>query len=339
MSDLFYARKVAELLDVDLKIVKADIDVVKEFDKMIWHLDEPQADAAPLNVMNIAALARKNGINVLIGGTGGDDIFSGYRRHQAIRFEKIFGVIPNVLGKFIKRTINIIPSKISFIRRLKKIVENIDQPRIHRMAGYFSWLPENRMKNLFSEEWKTKLIDYSQTSYFKELSLDLPVDIDNLNTILYWELCTFLVDHNLNYTDKMAMAFGVEARVPFLDKELVEFAQLIPPNLKMKGKETKYILKKVAERYLPNEIVYRPKTGFGAPVRKWIVEDLDFIIKDRLSPEKIDRRGIFNSKEVWRLIDDNKRGKIDASYSIWALLAIESWLIQFVDQQNITDSN
>ena len=98
----------------------------------------------------------------------------------------------------------------------------------------------------------------------------------------------------------------------------------------MKGNETKYLLKKVAERYLPMDVIYRPKTGFGAPVRKWITEDLDEMIHYRLSPERIKNRGIFNSEKIWELINNNKDGKIDASYSIWALLAIDSWMDQFV---------
>ena len=139
----------------------------------------------------------------------------------------------------------------------------------------------------------------------------------------------FLVDHNLNYTDKMSMATGVEVRVPFLDIELVEFATQIPPYFKMKGLTTKYILKKLAEKYLPHEVVYRPKSGFGAPVRDWIINDLDSMLLDYLSPSNIKKRGIFDSKSVWNLINENKSGKVDASYTIWALLSIESWFRQF----------
>jgi asparagine synthase (glutamine-hydrolysing) len=99
----------------------------------------------------------------------------------------------------------------------------------------------------------------------------------------------------------------------------------------MRNKDVKYILKKVAERYLPHDVIYRPKTGFGAPVREWIANDLESLIKERLSVERLEKRGIFDANKVWHLIEDNKSGKIDASYSIWALLAIESWCMQFVD--------
>ncbi|MEL4881481.1 asparagine synthase-related protein, partial [Shewanella algae] len=108
-------------------------------------------------------------------------------------------------------------------------------------------------------------------------------------------------------------------------------AQRIPPSLKYKNGQTKYILKKVAERYLPVEIIYRPKTGFGAPVRKWITSDLQPMIDERLSPERLRKIGIFDEKKVWDLIEANKTGEIDASYSIWSLLAIDSWMTQFRD--------
>lgn len=148
--------------------------------------------------------------------------------------------------------------------------------------------------------------------------------------MLYWDLKYFLTDHNLNYTDKMSMAVGVEVRVPFLDKDLVDFSTKIPVRFKMKGNETKYILKKVAEKYLPKDIIYRPKTGFGAPVREWITKDLRPMIDERLSKKNIEKWGIFDYSAIQQLVDDNQRKKIDASYSIWALLAIQSWLEQFV---------
>jgi asparagine synthase (glutamine-hydrolysing) len=131
----------------------------------------------------------------------------------------------------------------------------------------------------------------------------------------------------------MSMAHGVEVRVPFLDKELVEFSTTIPPELKMKGTTTKYLLKKVAEKYLPHEIIYRPKSGFGAPVRDWVINEFRCRIESTLSKSKLLKQGMFNYEEVARLINKNEEGIIDASYSIWALLSIQSWLDQFVAKQ------
>lgn len=147
--------------------------------------------------------------------------------------------------------------------------------------------------------------------------------------MLYLEMRSFLVDHNLNYTDKMSMATGVEVRVPFLDKDLVEFSVKIPVELKLKGMTTKYLLKKVMEKYLPHEVIYRSKSGFGAPVRTWIRNEMNNIIENRLSKERIEQLGLFNYKEVHAIIKDNRDGKIDAAYTIWSLLAIDSWMKQF----------
>jgi len=131
----------------------------------------------------------------------------------------------------------------------------------------------------------------------------------------------------------LSMAVGVEVRVPYLDQELVEFSTKIPEKLKLNGNVTKYILKKVAEKYLPGDVIYRPKTGFGGPVRNWILNDMDFLIDHYLSEESVSNRGIFNFQKISKLLEKNKSGKIDASYPIWALLAIESWMRQFYDKK------
>lgn len=332
-DDLEYARKVAEFLDVDLEIVDAKIDILKDFDKMIWHIEEPQADPAPLNVLNICERAVEMGFKVLIGGTAGDDLFSGYRRHQALNFEKYFDNTPLLVKRFLKLLIKAMPNINATTRRIKKLSQDIDKTKIDRLVNFYSWLPFELLIGLFTDEIQEQIKSNKPGDFLKSLLFNIPEERNWLNRMLYWEMRSFLVDHNLNYTDKMSMAVGVEARVPYLDKDLVEFSTTIPPHLKMKGNETKYILKKVAERYLPKEVIYRPKTGFGAPIREWIKNDLDKMIHDRLSPEKIKVRDIFNEKTVWKMITDNKKGKIDASYPILSLLAIESWMLQFVDKK------
>ena len=140
----------------------------------------------------------------------------------------------------------------------------------------------------------------------------------------------FLTDHNLNYTDKMSMAVGVEARVPFLDKNLVEFASKIPNKYKQKGSVGKWVLKKAMEAYLPKEIIYRSKTGFGVPLRSWIKYELRDIIGDLLSADCVRKRGLFVPDAVNCLILDNKLGKVDASYTIFSLLCIEIWCRKFL---------
>ncbi|MDA7659054.1 asparagine synthase (glutamine-hydrolyzing) [Akkermansiaceae bacterium] len=325
-DDLYYAKKVAEHLNVNLKVVDAKSDVLESFDKVIYHLDEPQADAAPINVYNICKAAREDGIKVLIGGAGGDDIFSGYRRHQALTFNCWIEKVPKSFRIIIRKIIGKLSQNSLFNRRLRKLTRDFDESKEGRMMGFFSWIDESTLQELFL----TPNV-YDCFSYFKKISESLAGETSDLNKMLFWEINSFLVDHNLNYTDKLSMAVGVEVRVPFLDTKLVEFSAKIPPKLKIKGKETKFLLKKVAEKYLPKEVVYRAKTGFGAPVRDWIINEMDDLIEEYLSEKTISGRGIFDPRKVSKLVEENREGRIDASYPIWALLAIESWMRQFYD--------
>lgn len=330
-DDLLYARKISRILDLDLIEVEVDVNIISDFDKMIYHLDEPQADAAPLNVLRICEQAKRDGYKVLLGGTAGDDLFTGYRRHQALNLEKRINKIPVFFRRIIKLLTTLLGNRNSTKRRIKKIAQNIEKPGIERLYGYFEWLSIAKAKRLLNAKIRTEFQDYRPIDYFKDLLLNIPDEHSEINKYLYWEIKTFLVDHNLNYTDKMSMASGIEVRVPFLDLELVEYSAKIPPELKLKGNVVKYILKKTMESYLPHEIIYRSKTGFGAPIRQWVTQDLNEKIQEYLGEGSVMRRGIFDPLEISALISDNKSGRVDASYSILALMAIESWFRQFVD--------
>jgi asparagine synthase (glutamine-hydrolysing) len=333
-DDEIYAKRVAQYLNVDLEILPAQVFSKNNFDNMIWHLDEPQADPAPLNVYNICKGARKKGIKVLIGGAAGDDLFSGYRRHQVLVLEKYFKLAPNFLKKIFSSLILKLNSKSTFLRRLKKILRNVVGSKIERFAGYFMWLEEDVILDLFEKKSQLELHKHMlPMSYWQNLLNKLPTNTSDINKMLFLELSTFLPDHNLNYTDKMSMAVGVETRVPYLDYELVEFANRLPIKYKMNGKTTKYLLRKVAERYLPMDVIYRPKTGFGAPIRTWVRKDL----KNQLELFSVEsiliKKGILNGKAVKKLIDNDYSGKIDAAYTILGLLAIDSWYNQFLSIQ------
>ena len=138
-----------------------------------------------------------------------------------------------------------------------------------------------------------------------------------------------LIDHNLNYTDKMSMVEGVEVRVPFLDYDLVELAGHIPQKMKIRKNVPKYILKKVSEKYLPKDIIYRSKTGFGAPVKELIKNDFKNRISKELNREKIEEYGIFNYSTIEKMLSNNTNGSTDYSFNILSLLSIQSWLKQY----------
>ncbi len=325
--DLIYAKKVARHLNVNLNVVQADVDIIRDFDKMIYHLDEPQADPAPLSVLNICKLAREKEYKVLLGGTAGDDVFSGYQRHKMLRFEKYIQQCPLAIRRLVVKLSKRLNNSNSFSRKFRKAVIDFPKTKRERMKGLFAWFPLEANKQLFKPNIRSAINEYDPSVVFDDLSKKIPNEKSNLNEMLFWELNTFLVDHNLNYTDKMGMAVGVEIRVPFLDKNLVEFSTLIPPHFKLKGVTTKYILKKVAERYLPNDIVYRKKGGFGGPVRTWVLNEMAPFIKERLSTEAIEKGNIFKAEEIHKLIEANKRGEIDAAYTIWSLMSINSFML------------
>ena len=133
------------------------------------------------------------------------------------------------------------------------------------------------------------------------------------------------------YTDKMSMAVGVEVRVRFLDLDLVEFAARIPVGFKQRGSVGKWILKKAMEPYLLHKVIYRPKSGFGAPLRRWMRHDLHELLGDLLTVDSLQRRGVFDPASVQRLIATNDAGKMDASYTLLSLLCIEIWCRAYLD--------
>jgi asparagine synthase (glutamine-hydrolysing) len=152
--------------------------------------------------------------------------------------------------------------------------------------------------------------------------------------MLNLDLKFFLPDHNLNYTDKMGMKEGVEIRVPFLDNELVDFASTIPVKFKQKGKHGKYIFKKTMEKYLPKDVIYRSKTGFGTPLKSWIHGKLKDYISSVLSKEAINKRGIFDYDSFQEILLKDKLGKEDYSYTILSMLSIELWFKIFIDDKD-----
>jgi len=331
-DDLPYARQVAKHLGVQLDVVTVDSSkMASGLENMVAMLDEPLADPAPLNILYICQLARENGIKVLLSGAGGDDIFTGYRRHHAIQLDRWLQLIPSKLRSYVEKTSSSLNVTNPFFRRLAKLFNGLSLDGDERIVNYFRWADEKTICSLFTTEVRMELegIDAAEPMYrFLDL---LPEDVTPLERILALEQRFFLADHNLTYTDKMSMAAGVEVRVPYLDLDLVQFAAQIPVKYKQRGSVGKSVLKKAMEPYLPKEVIYRPKSGFGAPLRRWIRFELRELIGDILSEESLKKRKIFDPKSVRKLIKNNETGVVDASYTILSLMCIEIWCRLFID--------
>jgi len=328
-DDLPFAKKVSEFLDINLNVIYDRAMWVDFFDKMIWHLDEPQADLAPINVSKISKQAKLMGIKVLIGGAGGDDIFSGYRRHMAAIFNDKINLLPKPILSIISKTIHSFSSSNHIFRRMKKLTRDWDKGSNQQLMGYFNWLPnELTISKIFSNKVYNEVKNYDPYNYGLNI-LSSKTNSQLIDKLLMLEQKTFLIDHNLNYTDKLSMLHGVEARVPYLDNDLVELTTHIPQNFKIRKGISKYILKKVAEKYLPDDVIYRSKTGFGAPLDDLLESDFKFIIQKYLNEKKIKEDNIFNHKTISEILNKNKQGDVSYNYNILSLLSIQSWLKQF----------
>jgi asparagine synthase (glutamine-hydrolysing) len=335
-ADLPYARRVAEHLGVDLHAITVEPDVIGRLEQMLYLLDEPQADPAPINALLIAEQARRDGIKVLLSGAGGDDIFSGYRRHRALAMERLWGWLPHAARAGIAAGARGAGSGRwrtdgALARRMVKMFSHADLDGDRRMASYFWWSGEEMRRSLYSPRLAAELEGVDTAAPLVESLARIPGERDPLNRMLYLEGKHFLADHNLNYTDRMGMAAGVEVRVPLLDLRLVDFATRVPSALKQKGGVGKYVFKRAMEPYLPHDVIYRPKSGFGAPLRRWLRVELRELVEDVLSHDSIARRGLFDPGAVRRLIELDRAGKVDGSYTVFSLICTELWCRMFVD--------
>jgi asparagine synthase (glutamine-hydrolysing) len=331
-EDLPYARAAAKFLDVPLEVVTVDSDsLVKNLEKMVWMLDEPLGDPAPLNVLYISELAKKNGIKVLLSGAGGDDILTGYRRHQAIMYDKKLQILPKCILSGLEQVTGKLDKRVTFFRRLAKLFNGAALHGDARIINYFKWINQRSLSFLYTAGFQQEIANDLAEQPMLDFLKTAHSDSTDLDRMLALEQRFFTTDHNLLYTDKMSMAAGIEVRVPLLAKNLVEFAASIPDNLKQKGQEGKWIFKKTMEPYLPKEIIYRPKTGFGAPLRDWLKVELSDYVADLLGHSSLTARGLFDSERVRRLVVSNNEGKIDASYTIFSLMCIEIWCRQHLD--------
>lgn len=331
-NDLPYARLAAKHFGVELREIRIRPDILGFAEKMVYVLDEPQADPACINVSLICQQARADGYKVLLSGTGGDDFFAGYRRHVALFYERFWGWLPQFTRRLIAGAMPGLKVGGTLARRTQKYFLYADRPAEERLLRYFLWAADNTVLGLYSSEFREEVAGLDVLQPLRTSIQRIPMEHDRLQKMLYLEAKHFLPAHNLNYTDKMSMSHGIEVRVPFLDLDLVRYVAHLPAKEKLQGTNLKALLKEAMKPYLPREILTRGKTGFGAPIRRWIRQDLREMVRDVLSEESLKRRRLFDPRAVQQLITDNENLRIDASYMVFSLMCIEMWLRNFVDK-------
>ena len=336
--DLPHAERAAKHLGVDLVPIEVQPDIIDRLPYVVEMLDEPQADPAPINALIIAEHARRDGIKVLLSGAGGDDLFSGYRRHAALDAERLWSWLPGPARGLIARAARHaasgdwpVPMHVDAVRRAAKMFSYADSEGDRRLISYFWWSSEQMRRALYAPDLAESLSTVDTARPLLDSLERIPAEHSPLNRMLFLETKHFLADHNLNYTDRMGMAVGVEIRVPLLDIEMVQYACGIPPELKHRSAEGKSIFRDAVAPWLPRSTLERSKTGFGVPLRRWLNNELRPMVDDLLSAASIERRGWFRADAVQHLIELDRARWVDGSYTLLSLMCLELWARQVLD--------
>ena len=338
LDDPTVPARLARHLGCDNQQIVVEPDVADLLPRLTWHMDEPTADPAIITAYLVCREAREQA-TVLLSGVGGDELFGGYRKHVAYRWAHAYQRIPGILRTGIESGTNELPgfrgtTMKGSVRLAKKMARSASLAPQEGFIRNCTYLDAEQKMTLYSANVQDQL-RASDPTIRHHASFDAVRDADFLNQMLYLDTKIFMSSLNLNYNDKMSMASSVEVRVPFLDRELAEFAAWnIPPDLKLKGTfrpTTKYILRRAMQDVLPAEVLRQPKAGFAAPVDYWLAHDLREMVDDLLSDSNIRERGLFRPDEIRRLVNEHRSGAEDWSMQIWQFLTLENWMRIFLD--------
>jgi asparagine synthase (glutamine-hydrolysing) len=332
-EDEKYARLLANDFNFDHHEIEITPEIIKLLPEIVYTLDEPIGDPAAINTFLICKAARARGVKVLLSGMGADEILFGYRRQKATLIAKRYRRLPSLVKAPIRSFVDKLHVRTNrsgnkLTRWAKRFLSFANLPTEEAYMKSYSYYNEQELRDLFkadiSEDYRR--LRQQHSSLFNRSYKDDPI-----NQMCYTDIQMFMVGLNLSYTDRASMAASVEVRVPFIDKEVVTLAMQIGGSLKYRKGQSKYILKKVAEKFLPRDIIYRPKSSFGAPLRSWISKDLKNMVNDLLSKENVEKRDLFNYDFIKKVIDDDRAGNEDNAYRIYQLLTVELWFRSYVD--------
>jgi len=328
-----YARMVAENLGIrhnELiltgKMVAQMVPTITDF------LDEPFGDSSLLPTYFLSLFARGY-VKVVLGGDGGDELFAGYPTLVAHRLIEYYErIVPwHVRAYVAPKILDLMPvsfSNISLDFRVRRFLSGRGVPlqaRHHRWLGSFT----DEEKSLLLRDWlKPVLRDtYAQTyAHARECDARLP-----LNQLLYDDMKMYLEGDILYKVDRASMAASLEVRVPFLNRDVVDFVTALPLELKLQRLTGKYLFKKSMERILPREIIRRPKKGFNMPVAHWLTSELRDLVLDMFSEKRITRQGFFNYTYVQHLLDEHFSRRRDNRKLLWTLLIFQLWYDAYIE--------
>lgn len=326
-NELKYARVAARHFKTDHHEFIVTPDLVETVDEIVWHFDEPFADPSSLPTFMVAKMAREH-VTVVLSGDGGDELFAGYTRYRTSLDRAWASRLPSSFRGLLANVGSVMPHSAPG----KNYLYNISLDPIGRYIDLVSHFNLVRRRELYSDEMVRSLNGQfgRPEEGFRSIAVSNDVS-DLLSSMLLLDSKTYLPSDVMVKVDRMTMANSIEARAPLLDHELIEFAARVPHELKMKGGETKYLLKRSLEGMVPREILYRKKQGFGVPIEEWINSELRDRMRETLLDPKTIGRGYFDRRYIELLLKEHAARRRDHSYSLWALFMLELWHRRFVD--------
>ena len=335
-NELRFARIAAKHFNTEHHEFIVRPEALKILPKLIWHYNEPFADSSAIPTYYVAERTREH-VTVALNGDGGDESFAGYPRYQAVKLAEYYQRIPirlreKLLGRLAEKLPSFAEAK-TLRRRLKRFLGAISLSPERRYARWISFF-DNRMKEeLYSSGMKRAAEGIDSFEHLEALyrEADGPTFLDKT---LYVDIMTYLPDDLLVKIDIATMANSLEARSPFLDHKLMEFAASLPSHLKLRGLTGKYILKKSLKELLPPAIRRRSKMGFGVPMSRWFRNELKSYLSEVLLSEASLKRGYFREDYIRQLLNEHGAGHSDHGNRLWALLNLELWQQMFIDGQS-----
>jgi asparagine synthase (glutamine-hydrolysing) len=326
-NETAHARRVADMIGTDHREFIVEPDAISLLPFLVWHHDQPFADSSAIPTYLVSKHTRDH-VTVALTGDGGDELFAGYERFYAANLAARYRRLPGAIRSGIASAIGLFPETTSYrgiAQRARRFVTGATMPPAE---AYFSWVrlfDDTQIAGLFNGHMNTTPTAHFAARFDPDDPRGFTAQLLDAN------LTTYLPDDLLIKTDRASMAASLEARSPFLDHKLVELAARIPSNLKLHGKTTKYILKQAAAGILPDDIIHRPKHGFGVPVGRWFREDLQRYARDILLDPGTLARGYFRESAIRQLLDEHISGQRNHDQRIWMLLTFEWWHRLFID--------
>jgi asparagine synthase (glutamine-hydrolysing) len=334
-DELAYARQVAQRFGTEHHEMVVRPDAAAILPKLAWHYDEPFGDSSAVPTYYVAQMTRQY-VTVALNGDAGDESFGGYDRYVANLLAASFDRLPGagLLRHAIRFGLRFLPrsgSRTSWLYRGRRFLDGLTEAPERRYARWLCHFLGDRKAELCTPEFlaaagDTDALDILLAAYRES---DAP---DFGDATLGVDAGLYLPDDLLVKVDIASMAHALEARSPFLDHEFMEFAAAIPFNLKVRGRVKKYILKRALAGLLPDQILHRPKMGFGVPIDHWLRHELRDMAYDTLLSPRAIGRGYFRRDSLRRLLDEHAQRKAAWHYLLWTLLMLELWHLRFIDE-------